>query len=105
MRLLREAEGAATPGQLDIAVADPGHVEFADGRGLELQGSDLMLLSASVAAPICRDVDAFVIEYLADDGVTDTASAPQNTQRFNVTITSGDITLSVSAFARERIGS
>jgi prepilin-type N-terminal cleavage/methylation domain-containing protein len=105
VRLLREATGSDPAGALDLASAAPDRVVFADGRGLGLSGTTLVYLEAGQPdAPLCRDVSAFEITYLASDGVTDTIGAPETTQRFNVSITADGLTLAGSAFARTRIG-
>lgn len=105
IRLLREATGSDPVGSLDLTTASPDRIVFADGRGLALSGGDLVYLQAGQPeAPLCRDVSVFRIDYLAEDGVTSTLSAPGETQRFIVTITTNGITLTGSAFARARIG-
>lgn len=105
LRLLREAQAGAAAGELDIAVASPDHVQFSDGRGFRLDGADLVLIMPGEPdAPICRDVDTLQIQYLGADGVTDTSVTPNATHRFHVAIGSGDVALSISAFARAQIG-
>ncbi len=105
IRLLREASGTDPVGGLDIAAATSDRIVFGDGRGLSLSGSDLLFLeSGQPDSPLCRDVTLFRIDYIGGDGVSDTIAAPATTQRFNITLTSGDITLTGSAFARARIG-
>ncbi len=105
VRLLREADAGAAVGELDISIAAPDHVLFTSGRGFRLDGADLVLIMpGEPEAPICRDVDSLVIQYLGADGVTSTSATPNATHRFNVTIESGDLALSVTAFARAQIG-
>ena len=104
LRLLREAQAGAAAGELDVSVAQPDHVQFTDGRGIRLVGTDLVLIDpGDPDAPICRDVDTFTIRYLGADGVTDTAGTPNATQRFVVTIETGGLELSIAVFPRARI--
>ncbi|MEZ6243506.1 MAG: type II secretion system protein [Phycisphaerales bacterium] len=104
-RLLREAQAGAVAGELDVGVATPDQILFTDGRGLRLDGTDLVLvMPGEPDAPICRGVDTFQIQYLGSDGVTDTSATPNATFRFNVTVASGDVSLSITAFARAQIG-
>ena len=101
VRLLRETPEGATAGEPDITRAEVDAVEFGDGRGLALVAGDLELTSASgVAAVLCRDVDEFRIEYLGDDGLTDTSSSPQDTRRYIVRLATGGLELRSSAYVR-----
>ncbi len=105
IRLLREAEGTTPVGGLDITTAQTDRIVFADGRGLSLSGTDLYYLeSGQPDSPLCRDVTLFRIDYISDDGIKDAIGDPTTTQRFNITLTTGGMTLTGSAFARARIG-
>ena len=105
IRLLREASGSDPVGSLDITTAAADRVVFADGRGIALSAGSLVYLeSGQPDAPLCRDVSAFQISFIGADGVTDTIATPEDTQRFNISITADGLTLTGSAFARARIG-
>ena len=105
IRLLREATGSDPVGSLELTTATADRIVFADGRGIALSGTDLVYIESGQAdAPLCREVSAFQIDYIGNDGVTDTISAPAETQRFIVTLSTGGQTLTGSAFARARIG-
>ncbi len=104
-RILREAPIGPGDSGIGVASATPTRVAFTDGTGFQLSGSTLeMLLPAGGSAPLCEGVDDVVITYLASDGVSDTSAAPALTQRFVVTITSGQVEMSVLVFPRVWIG-
>jgi len=100
-RLFREAPLGTESGTLGIASASGTRVEFTDGRGVELADGTLWLLvGGEPSAPIARDVQGFAIEYLGDDGATDTSGEPASTHRVNITIRIGGMELRGSAFPR-----
>lgn len=104
LRLLRDVPLGATSGTVGISVATDNSVTFTDGRRLRLESGSLILTDAGVDAPLCREVQAFEIKYLAEDGRTSSISTPTTTQRFAVTIKSGGFELRGAAFARVRAG-
>ncbi|MBL8760317.1 MAG: prepilin-type N-terminal cleavage/methylation domain-containing protein [Phycisphaerae bacterium] len=104
LRLLRDVPLGSSDASVAITTAAADRVVFSDGRALELDSGTLVLTDSGVEAPLCRNVDAFEITYLAEDGVTSTLSTPAATQRFFVTLRSGGFELRGSAFARVRVG-
>jgi prepilin-type N-terminal cleavage/methylation domain-containing protein len=102
VRILREAPATA-PGETtpDIVEATASSVELADGVRLELSGSTLLLTTATEAqSPLCQGVSAFVLGFLAADGVTDSSGVPTSTQRVNVRLTAGGVEARTSVFLR-----
>jgi len=101
VRLLRETPEGATAGVPDITRAETDAVEFGDGRAVALVAGNLELTSGSgVTAVLCRDVDVFRIDYLGDDGITDTSSNPEDTRRYMVRLGTGGLELRSSAYVR-----
>ncbi|MCB9847840.1 MAG: type II secretion system protein [Phycisphaeraceae bacterium] len=107
VHLLRSAPATeAGSGLPDIVVAGSDDIEFADGSELQLVGSTLLLTPAGGApATLCAGVTGFGLTYLGEDGATDSAAAPQSTQRIVVHIASGDQELRCVVFLRLAIGS
>lgn len=103
LRLLRECPAGADASAVSITSASPSAVVLGDGRGLQLSGTDLLLLSGSSTSPLCRNVTAFVITYRGTDGTTSTQGTPGSTHCFDVSITADGVTLSGSAFPRARM--
>lgn len=104
VRLLRDAPPGAARGTLDLTIADPSQFRFGTGRGIELSGSTLLERAADgTLSPLCDGVTSFAVEYLASDGVTSTSAAPQDSQRFNITIVCDGFELRSAAFARVRV--
>ncbi len=104
-RLLREAPAGVSSGEIAVASALPGEVVFENGAGLRLAGGDLWLVSdGEPDAPLCRDVTAFVIEYIGADGVSDVSATPELTHRFHITLETADVRLRSAFFVRTRIG-
>lgn len=100
-RLLREIP----PGEsvnLELSSADATSIVFGDGRGVRLSDATLEMVTPTGSAPFARAVTAFEIVYLADDGRT--PSAPEEAQRFHVTMTVGGMTLSGVVFPRVNTG-
>lgn len=104
LRLLRDVPLGASDGTVGISAAADDGITFSDGRSLRLESGSLILTDSGVEAPLCREVQIFEITYLSNDGMTSTISTPTSTQRFNVTIKSGNFELRGSAFARVRTG-
>jgi prepilin-type N-terminal cleavage/methylation domain-containing protein len=104
VRLLRDAPAGVLRGTVDLAQATPTLVRFGDGRGVELSGTTLSLRAADgTLSTLCDGVQAFTLEYLGADGVTDTSATPEDTQRFNITVRVGSFELRSAALARVRV--
>ncbi len=104
VRLLRDAPEGAARGTLDLAIANPSQFRYGSGRGLELSGTTLYERATDgTLSPLCDEVTGFTIQYLGDDGVTDTAASPAATQRFNITIVCNGFELRSAALARVRV--
>jgi prepilin-type N-terminal cleavage/methylation domain-containing protein len=102
IRLIRDCPGG--PASTGIAIALPSQVQFTDGRGLRLDGTNLLLRdTAGAEAVLARDVREFELGYLASDGVTNTQSAPAQTDRVAIRILVGDLELRCAAFPRVRM--
>lgn len=100
-RLLRDAPPGAAEGQVGIASAGAAAITFTDGRGLELDGTTLLLRTGpSDTAPLCRGVTAFELTYLASDGVTSVQGTPALTQRLNIRLAAAGAELRTSVFPR-----
>lgn len=101
IRLLRDAPEGSTAGTVGITSVTASEIVLTDGRGLRLTGTTLYLLgSGGVQSTLCENVDAFSISCLADDGITSTASAPINTQRFHISLTVRSFALRAAVFPR-----
>lgn len=106
LRMFRDAPLGLSDGTVGVTMATESRVVYSDGRELHLDADGtLMIIEGGVAAPLCRGVEVFVIQYIASDGTTSTLSNPTLTQRFNVTLRAGGFELRGSAFARSRVGS
>jgi prepilin-type N-terminal cleavage/methylation domain-containing protein len=104
VRLLRDAPEGAFRGTLNLSIANASQFRYGTGRGVELTGTTLYERATDgTLSPLCDQVTGFTIDYLGDDGVTSTAAAPENTQRFNITITCNGFELRSAAFARVRV--
>ncbi|MFG0274033.1 MAG: type II secretion system protein [Phycisphaerales bacterium] len=102
VRLLRECppaiEGEPAPG---ITVAGADTVTRIDGAKVELLGTTLWLTPAGgAAAPLCAGVESFELRYRAGDGVTDTQSDPDATQRIEIRLTVDGFELRTIVFLR-----
>lgn len=101
VRLLRDAPPGATAGTVGIASAGVSAVTFSDGRGLELDGSTLLLVTGpNDKAPLCRKVTLFTLDYIGRDGVTSVIAAPGQTHRINIRLAAAGADLATSAFPR-----
>ncbi len=97
-RSIRNAHGALGGGA-DITTAGDSRIAFGCGLRIELLGSTLWLTEpSSAAAPLCQSVDVFRIEYLGEDGVTDTQGAPSETRRLRLVIESGRFAIQTTVF-------
>lgn len=101
LRMLREAPGDPSTRVLKIKSATSTSLFFTDESGLQIVGTDLMIVDTDgTSSPLCRDVSSFQIKLLAEDGVTSTMGDLPSTQRFTISIESGGITLVGAAFPR-----
>lgn len=104
-RIVRQAPIGVGDGGIGVVTATNRSVAFSDGTGFGLNGSTLeMLVPGTDAQPLCQGVDELEILYLDDDGVTSSLAVPTNTHRFVVTVTSGDLVMSVVIHPRIWIG-
>jgi prepilin-type N-terminal cleavage/methylation domain-containing protein len=104
VRLLRDTPASATRGKVDVTIANPSQVRFGDGHGVELTGTTLSLRDTSGAlSTLCDNVSNFTIAYIGNDGTSNTAGTPANTQRYNITIVTDGFELRSSALARIRV--
>jgi prepilin-type N-terminal cleavage/methylation domain-containing protein len=103
-RELREGEVDGATGEMLLQTADVDHVRFQSGRGFELDAGTLYLHDdAGNRAPLVDGVETFLVRYIAQDGTTDTRSTPELTQRFEVQLRVGGLTLSTAALPRARM--
>jgi len=104
-RIIRQAPIGADDMGIGIVTAAVSSIEFSDGTGFELNNGALeMLVPGESNAKLCPNVDDLTIQYLADDGVTNTIATPTSTHRICVTITSGDLRLCVIVHPRVWFG-
>ena len=106
VRLLRECpqavEGEPAPA---ITAAGAQSVTLADGAKVERLGTTLWLTPPSgAAAPLCAGVDAFQLDYLGADGVTDTGATPELTHRIAVQLTVDGFEMRTLVFLRATRG-
>lgn len=103
-RELREGEVDGTTGDMLLQIADVDDVRFVSGRGVELDAGTLYLHDdAGVRAPLVDGVETLVVRYIGEDGVTDTRTTPEQTQRFEVELRVGGLTLRTAALPRARM--
>jgi type II secretory pathway pseudopilin PulG len=103
-RELREGEVDAVTGAMLLQRADVDEVRFLSGRGIELDGTTLFVHDdAGTRAPLVSGVESFVVRYIGQDGMTDTRLTPASTQRFEVELRVGGLTLSTAALPRARM--
>jgi prepilin-type N-terminal cleavage/methylation domain-containing protein len=104
-RTIRSAPSGAGGTGLGVSTATNDRVLFTDGTGFELDGTDLnILIPGSDPAPICRDVEAFSISYIAQDGSSSAIADPTNAHRIAFMIRCDGATVSGVAFPRVWIG-
>ncbi|GJM18834.1 MAG: hypothetical protein DHS20C14_10470 [Phycisphaeraceae bacterium] len=103
VRLIREISiDVAGDAELTTILSD--ELILADGSGVRLDGTDLVLLDTSGTAHVlCEDVSAFGLTYLGADGQTATV-VPGEIWRVGVAITADSVELRTAGFIRERIG-
>lgn len=103
-RELREGEVDAVTGNILLQTADVDEVRFDSGRGFELDGDVLYVHDdTGVRSPLVQGVELFAVRYLAEDGVTDTQATPALTQRFEVELRVGGLTLTCAALPRAKM--
>jgi type II secretory pathway pseudopilin PulG len=102
IRLIRDCPGGPTSTGITIATAS--QVQFSDGRGLRLDGTDLLLRdTAGAEAVLARDVTVFELTFVAGDGVTSTLATPAQTDRIGVRVAVNGFELRCAAFPRVRM--
>jgi prepilin-type N-terminal cleavage/methylation domain-containing protein len=103
VNLLQDAPLRANNGSISIRSANSTSIRFTDNRGLSLAGRVLSIRdSGGATAALLRDVQTFSIGYFAADGVTSTASAPQNSWICTLQIRHADFELRTSVYLRTR---
>ncbi len=104
-RMIREAPIGEGDSGIGVSQATSSTLEFSDGNGFYLENRRIMLLIPDMnPVPLCSDVDDVVVQYLGDDGVVNTIASPGSTHRFVVTVTSGQLEMSVIVHPRVWIG-
>lgn len=101
VRIIRAAPGDA--GGLDLTSADAQSFIPATGRGFTLTGTTLELVTPAGNAPLARDVRAFELVYLLEDGITQ-AATPADAHRIHISADIGGLSLSAAVFPRINIG-
>lgn len=104
-RIIRQAP--IGPAELGVGIqsATTSSLQFTDGTGFLLNNGEMeMLVPGNGNATLCPDIDALTIQYFGDDGVTSTFLTPELSHRISVTITSGNLTMSVVVHPRVWIG-
>lgn len=102
VRVLREAPGGDTT-RLGVVTATSQELEFTDGSGVRLVGSDLEVLVAGEGTPVAREVESFELLYIESDG----AAVPElnaDAHRIHVEITVSGFSLSTIVFPRVNAG-
>lgn len=102
VRLIREAPGGEATA-LDLIAADQDEIVFADGRGVRLTGTDLLLVSGDAEFPLLRGVSSFELVYLESDGLT-AAGEPANAQRVQIRLSAQGMDLATVVFPRALVG-
>lgn len=106
VRALREAPPGAQDGEPGITLAATFEIRFNDNSGFFIRDTDLWMVAADgTEAPLCRDIDIFALSYIADDGVTNTIAAPEQTQRIEVRLGADGLELRTAVFLRIALGS
>lgn len=104
-RMLRQAPIGSGGSGVGISSATASSITFSDGTGFLLDSGRIeMLVPGQSNALLCPDIDTMIIEYLASNGVTSTLATPELTHRVAVTLTSGDLRMSILIFPRVWIG-
>ncbi len=104
-RIARQAPIGALDTGIGITTATTDSIEFSDGSGVQLLGTTLeMLVAGDDPVPLCSYVESFSVQYLGDDGVSNTILTPSLTRRFVFSITTQGIEMTVLAHPRVWIG-
>jgi prepilin-type N-terminal cleavage/methylation domain-containing protein len=104
-RIIREAPIGTDSTGLGVQTATVSTITFTDGTGFELDTDGIMMLVPGESPTLlCPDVDSIQIQYFASDGVTSTLVTPTETHRIVVTITTGQLQMSIVAFPRVWFG-
>ncbi|MEQ8850283.1 MAG: prepilin-type N-terminal cleavage/methylation domain-containing protein [Phycisphaerales bacterium] len=105
-RVVREIReiGIDDAGSAELAVMDADELIEAGGAGVRLVGTDLRLVDSSGDEhPLCENVTAFTLDYVAADGLT-TASGVADVWTIRITLVADGVELRSVAFIRERVG-
>ncbi len=104
-RMIRQAPIGTGGTGVGIQSAGTTSLIFTDGTGFELNSGKLeMIVPGEPNALLCEQVDAMEVLYLQADGVSSALAAPQQAHRIVVTLTSGQLEMSVVAHPRVWIG-
>jgi len=104
-RIVRQAPIGVGGTGIGIATASSTGVLFTDGTGVQLVGTTLeMLVPGKNPTPLCFNVSSFTVQYLGDDGVSNTILKPTLTHRIGFTIVTENVKLSVLVLPRVWIG-
>lgn len=104
-RIVRQAPIGTDDTGVGISSATVSSIEFFDNTGFAFNnGAIEMLVPGASNAKLCPNVDDLSIQFLAEDGITSTLAAPTTTHRVCITVTSGDLRMSVIVHPRIWIG-
>lgn len=104
-RVIRSAPSGAGGTGLGVSVGTSQRIEFSDGTGFELDGTDLnLLIPGADPAPVCLDVQSFEISYIAEDGSSSAIATPSTAHRIGFMIQHQGSVVSAVAFPRVWIG-
>ncbi len=104
-RIIRQAPIGDAQSGIGIASATSSSLVFTDGTGFQLTGTTLeMLVVGGLPVPLCFDVSSLQLDFLGDNGITNTLSAPETTHRIAVTIQTENVSMSVLVHPRIWIG-
>ncbi len=104
VNVLREAPPGGSEGTIGVTSSSSTMIEFTDGTGVRLDGSELvMLFSGGAEGVVATGVDSFELRPIAADG-TSAAGAAGTTHRFEVGLVIDGLELRSIAFCRARYG-
>jgi len=109
VRVLREAPEGATEGTAAFAKALPGVFGFTDGSFVSKSGTDVVMVEPGGATshPLARDVTAFELTYLRDDGLeldTGAGDDVSDIRRVEIRLVAGGQELRTGVFLRVGMG-
>lgn len=105
VRIVRSAPIGPGGAGIGVQHASATSLTFTDGTGfVYANGRIEMLVPNQSDALLCDNVDAFRIDYLADDGRTGTLADPGSAHRVVLTLTTGPLRMSAAAHPRVWIG-